>query len=177
MLDHNRLVDMSTKILDLSKIEKQAILTNIKEYNITEQLRLIIVLLEQQWSLKQLHLEFECNEYYIEGNIELIQQVFINIIDNAIKYSPIKGTLKIDLHQDQDYVYIECRDQGIGIEDEEKSKVFKKFYQGNKLEGYSGNGVGLAIADLVVKLHGGTISVCDEVPHGTCVIVSLPRHQ
>ncbi len=175
--ESERLVDMSTKILDLSKIEKQIILTDIKQYNITEQLRLIVVLLEQQWSLKELNIEFECDEYYIEGNIELIQQVFINVIDNAIKYSPLKGTLKINLYQDQDSVYIKCSDQGIGIKDEDKLKIFNKFYQGDKLDGHSGNGVGLAIADIVIKLHQGSIIVKDAMPTGSTFVVQLPRFQ
>lgn len=169
-----RLSQMATNVLNLTKVENQTILTEVSSFNLSEQIRSCLLLLETKWSKKHIELEVEFGEYMITANEELLKQVWINLIDNAIKFSNDYGTLHIDIAERDDIINIAITNTGIAIPVEKQSKIFNKFYQADESHATEGNGTGLAIVSRVVDLHGGIVSVESKNSH-TTFTVQLPK--
>jgi len=169
-----RLAAMATNVLKLTRIENQAILTDISEYNLSEQIRSCILLLESKWSKKNIMPDIDIDEYYIRANEEMMKEVWINLIDNAIKYSNEGGSLGINIEEATDRLLVSVSNTGSPIPDEAKEAIFRKFYQLDESHSSEGNGLGLALVKEIVKLHKGEVTVfCSEGK--TVFTVSLPR--
>ena len=158
----NRLTDMTTNILNLSKIENQGILTDKTVYNVSEQIRKCVLLLEKKWTKKNINLNMEFDEYQINANVDLLKQVWFNLIDNAIKFSDENGELKIDVKKIDDKISVTIENMGEPIEENDYQNIFQKFYQGKTTHKKEGNGIGLSIVKHIVDLHGGEIKVKSE---------------
>jgi signal transduction histidine kinase len=154
-----RLSKMATNVLNMTKIDNQTILTDVTEYNLSEQIRSCVLLLEKQWSAKHLELSLEFDEYDICASEELLKQVWINLIDNAIKYSPEYGLIVIKIREKGELYHVSVANSGIEIPIEKRRKIFEKFYQADESHSRTGNGVGLSIVKSVIDLHGGQVSV------------------
>ncbi|CCX37951.1 gHKL domain protein [Clostridium sp. CAG:1013] len=98
--------------------------------------------------------------------------MFINIIDNALKYTSPGGTITVSSREDDGWVRVHISDTGCGIPAEHLPNVKKKFYKANQL--VRGSGIGLAVADEIVRLHGGTLEIDSQEGVGTSVTISLP---
>lgn len=171
--ESGRLSRMATNVLDMTRIENQAILTDISLFNLSEQVRSCIILLEKKWTSKSIDMEPEFDEYMISGNAELLKQVWINLLDNAIKFSPEKGRVGIDISEKDGIITVSVSNQGEPIPEEEHERIFSKFYQSDRSHATEGNGIGLAIVKRVVQLHGGEVSVESTGGH-TIFTVKLP---
>lgn len=169
-----RLAAMATNVLNLTKIENQAILTNVSEYNLSEQIRSCVLLLENKWSKKNIVPELDFDEYYVRANEEMMKEVWINLIDNAIKYSDENGTIQIKITETDNRILVSVYNTGEEIPDEAKEKIFRKFYQVDESHSSEGNGIGLAIVKKVVDLHDGDVTVSSS-NHKTVFTVSLPK--
>ena len=108
----------------------------------------------------------------IMGDKNRLRQVFINIIDNALKYTSAGGGVSVSAGINGDMVYVSVTDNGCGIPKEHLPNVTKKFYKANYLK--KGSGIGLAIVDEIVALHGGSLNIISEEGFGTTVTVSFP---
>ena len=157
--ESERLSALSSNVLYLSKIENQAILTEQQNYNLSEQIRLVIALLDHKFSEKQLGIIFDSQEYFITGNQEMLKQVWINLLDNAIKFSPNEGKIEVVISQDDEKTYISVSNEGEPIPLDVQAHIFDRFYQGDKSHATTGNGLGLSIVKKIVDLHGGSIEV------------------
>lgn len=155
----NRLSDMTTNILNLTKIENQGILTGKTEFNLSEQIRKCLLLLEKKWAKKDLQLDVDFEEYDVVANEDLLKQVWFNLIDNAIKFSKKDGVLKIAIEKNQEGLSVFVTNEGPEIPKEDYEKIFQKFYQTKYTTKKEGNGIGLSIVKHIVDLHGGNISV------------------
>lgn len=175
MSESERLAELATNVLQLSRLEQQTILTEQKNFNVSEQIRLVIAMLDQKWSKKHIDIIFDSNEIYLYGNEELLQQVWINLIDNAIKFSPNYGTVQIKTIESAGNVLVTVSDQGDGISPGTAKHIFDKFYQGDTSHTTQGNGLGLNIADRILQLHKGKIIVKKTDNEGTDFQVSLPQ--
>ena len=154
-----RLSCMATNVLNLTKIENQAILTDVTTYNLSEQLRSCMLLLEDEWSRKKMEPVLEFGEYDITANEEMMRQVFINLIDNAVKYSSPGGEIRVEISRNEKSTCVSVTNAGAAIPDEIREKIFCKFYQGDESHATMGNGIGLAIVKRVVQLHSGSVGV------------------
>jgi len=169
-----RLSYLATSVLNLTKIENQSILTDTTEFNLSEQMRSCILLLESKWDKKELDLNLDFNEIYYKGNEELLKQVWINLIDNAIKFSKEKSCIDIFAQESDTDIKISVRNEGEPIPEEKQKKIFNKFYQLDESHSSEGFGVGLAIVKRIVELHGGEISlVCSD--GSVTFTVELPK--
>lgn len=114
-------------------------------------------------------------EYY--GDINLLEQAFLNIIQNAIKYTPEGGTVTISTEEDNNSVYISVSDSGIGIPENDIPHIFERFYRVDKERSrkLGGTGLGLSISKWIIDSHGGTISVDSTLGKGTTFTISLPK--
>lgn len=169
-----RLSEMATNVLNLTRIENQTILTDISTYNLSEQLRACVLLLEERWSRKQLSLDLEFGEYEVSANEELLKQVWINLLDNAVKFSPPTGEVVVRIQEAAAGVQVFITNFGSEIPAEKRDRIFDKFYQADESHASQGNGVGLAIVKRVVELHRGTVQA--ESSEGkTTFTVTLPH--
>ena len=155
----NRLASITTNILSLSKIESQKIVTDKEEYNLSEQIRNCVLLLQKKWERKNLDLIVDFDEFNVVGNVDLLMQVWFNLIDNAIKFSYNDTTISILINEDSKYLIVSIENEGVKISEEDKTKIFQKFYQVDKVHNIEGNGIGLSIVRKIVELHDGVIEV------------------
>ena len=156
----NRLTSLSTNSLNLSKIEDQRILSDKTKFNLSEQIRNSILLLEKNWQQKNIELLISIDEYEITANEEMLKQVWINLVDNAIKFSSVGGVVEINLYKENDQIVFTIINGGTTIDERDYQKIFEKFYRVKS--GGSGHGVGLAIVKKIVELHSGSVSVFSE---------------
>ncbi|MBP2242079.1 signal transduction histidine kinase [Cytobacillus eiseniae] len=173
--ESKRLNNLSTNILRLSKLDNQMIQSKTTIFSLDEQLRRTILLLEEQWSKKNLALEIHLEKVSYKGNEELMQQLWINLIGNAIKFSYEKGTIYISLKKANDTFVVEIRDEGVGIAEESRSRIFEKFFQGDPSRSEKGNGLGLAIVKRIIEICNGTIHFDSQEGVGTCFTIKLPK--
>lgn len=156
--ESNRLTALSSNSLNLSRIESQTILTDFSTYNLSEQIRNSILLFQAKWQEKNLDLQISLDEQNIVANEELLKQVWINLIDNAVKFSKECGTISIALSKQEDDLIFVIENDGKTIAEQDYERVFEKFYRTDKSK-TDGHGVGLAIVRKIVQLHGGNVSV------------------
>ena len=154
-----RLAYMATSVLDLTKIENQTILTNVSHFNVSEQVRSAILLLEEKWSRKNLDFNLRIGEFDICANEEQLKHVWINLLDNAIKFSEEYGCIDILVEEKNDKIVVAISNTGKPIPKESMKRIFNKFYQADESHSSQGNGIGLAIVKKVVELHQGSVSV------------------
>ncbi len=175
--ESQRLINMSTNILMLNKLENQQIITDKQDFSLDEELRRCILLLEPHWSAKQLEVEPELDRITYFGNSEMLQQVWLNVISNAIKYTEAGGKIEVRLDinpKNANEVRIAVCDNGIGMDNTTAQRIFEKFYQGDSSRATGGNGLGLSLAKRIVELCGGRITVKSELGKGTDFYIFLP---
>lgn len=154
-----RLAAMATNVLNLTKVENQTILSDVTRFNLSEQIRASVLLLENKWERKNIELHLDFDEYYIEANEEMLKQVWINLLDNAIKFSREGGEVGIVIEDRKDSLAVSVSNEGEPIPEELHRTIFGKFYQADESHASEGNGIGLAIVKHIVDLHGGRVGV------------------
>ncbi len=168
-----RLTNLSSNILLLSRLENQETVLNQKEYRLDEQLRKIVLLLENKWTSKNLEFDIELPRFVYYGSEQLMDHVWYNILDNAIKHSPQGGTIHISLESGREAVSVSVSDEGDGMAEEVQKHIFEKFYQGDPSRKAEGNGLGLALVVRILDLCGGTVSVTSAPGAGAAFTVQL----
>lgn len=178
ILDNSRkLSDLSSDILMLSKLENQQIVPGGGEFRLDEQIRKTILLLEDRWSARQIEFDMELPRQMYYGSEALLERVWSNIIDNAIKHSDVGGSIRITMEQRHSQVCVTIADDGCGMSQEVQKHIFEKFYQGDPSRREEGNGLGLALVRRIVELCNGQISVRSSPGCGAAFTVTLPLTQ
>jgi len=172
-----RLTKMSSNVLLLTKIENQQFITNQTEYYLDEQIRNCIILLEKQWSRKNIEISLNLEKVRIFNDEELLSHLWINLIDNAIKYTDENGKITITLNETADRIYFSISDTGKGMDEQTIKRIFDKFYQADKSRSTHGNGLGLSIVRRIVELCRGEITVDSRIGAGTTFTVMLPKYR
>lgn len=172
--ESERLSNMATNVLLLTKLESQQIVSDRKPYRLDEQLRSAILLLERQWSEKNLELNLELSELTYTGNEEMVAHVWINLISNAIKFSYPNGVLDVSLSLDVDAALVRIADHGEGMDEVTRAHMFEKFYQGDTSHATQGNGLGLSLVRRIIELCRGTLDVQSAPGQGSAFTVRLP---
>lgn len=176
ILDNSRrLSNLSSSILMLSKLENQETVMHQTEYRLDEQLRKSVLDLEQKWTKKNIEFDIDLPRCVIYANAQLIEQVWSNIIDNAIKHSPANGMIQIRLEDTEEQVAVTVTDQGDGMTEEVQKHIFEKFYQADRSRTSEGNGLGLALVKRIVELCDGSVTVASAPMKGASFCVVLPK--
>jgi len=175
--ESERLINMSSNVLMLTKLEHQRALTDKNEFQVDEQVRRSLLVLEKNWTAKRLELDLNLDDVSIESSEELIAQIWLNVIGNAIHYSNDGDKLTITATSDDNFIKVRVCDTGIGMSDKVRERVFEKFYRGDAVGAKSGNGLGMSIVKRIVDLCGGRIIVKSQKGKGTTVVVYLPKQR
>ncbi len=172
--ESDRLAKMATNILLLSKLENQAIVTDKTEFYLDEQIRMSLLLLEKQWSVKNIELNIDLDEVRYCFNEDMLSHVWLNLFGNAFKFTPPYGTVGCTLRADGDQIIVTISDTGEGMSEDVQRHIFEKFYQGDTSHAEAGNGIGLTIVGRVLELSGGRVSVESRIGGGSTFTVVLP---
>lgn len=170
-----RLSNMSSNILLLTKLENQEIVTDKKLFSLDEQIRNAILLVQGDWERKSINLniDLEAIDYY--NNEEMLSHIWLNLLSNAIKFSPQGGEIGIRAYNDGENIKVEIEDQGRGISQEAQAHLFEMFYQEDTAHSREGNGLGLSLVKRIVDLSQGKIQVESQLGKGSQIRIILPR--
>ncbi len=126
---------------------------------------------------QKLELDFKGNSFKIFADRTKIEEVFVNLIDNSVKYTPETGQIKIVIAERKDMLEMRVEDTGIGIPQEHLDRIFERFYRVDKARSrkFGGTGLGLAIVKHIILLHNGNIDIESQIGNGTKVIITLPK--
>ena len=169
-----RLSELTENILLISRLENQNISISKSEFSLDEQIRQIILLFEQDWTNRNINLDIDLDKVDYIGNEELLAQVWQNIIGNAMKFTPDNGLIKISMKKSNNNITVSVVDNGIGMDKDTQSRIFEKFYQGDKSHALKGNGLGLALVKQIIDFHNGNISVSSQEGKGSTFKIDLP---
>lgn len=171
-----RLSAMANNVLSLTRVESQTILTDVTRFNLSEQIRGAALLLTEKWTPKNISMEMQFGEQLISANEELLKQVWINLLDNAIKFSRPNGTVSVDISEEGAWITVSVANQGKDIPKDRITHIFNKFYQADESHFSEGNGIGLAVVKRVCELHNGRVFAKSE-DGTTTFTVLLPKKQ
>ena len=174
--ESKRLLNLSMNTLLMSKLEATQIIVEKESYDLAEQIRKCVIILSKQLDEKEIELEMDEDlELPFYGNQELLQHVWLNLLNNAIKFTPKGGMITITGALKNDEVIVRINDSGVGMDAKVISKIFDKYYQNDDVSVARGNGIGLAIVKRVVDLCKGRIDVASMPGHGSTFTVTLPN--
>ncbi len=168
-----RLTAMISNILLLSKIENHSIMMNKNDFDLAEQIRRVILLLEPQWTAKNIEIEVELKDMTYHGYEELLYQVWLNVLQNAVKFTPVYGKIFVTAFLVDEETYVKIVDNGIGMDDQTQKHIFEKFYQFDRSRKQEGNGLGLSLVQKIINLSGGTVTVNSKEGRGTAFTINL----
>ncbi|MBM6617496.1 two-component system histidine kinase PnpS [Bacillus suaedaesalsae] len=178
LTESDRLQSLIQDLLDLSKIEQPGYAINWKRVELRGLIEEIMVLLEGKAAEKNVQLVLEGKgEYWLDGDLYRLKQIFINLINNGIAYTPSGGTVSIAIQELSKKIKVQVLDTGIGIAKEELPRIFERFYRVDKARtrNSGGTGLGLAIVKHLVDVHGGTIMVESEQSVGTTFTIEFNK--
>ena len=169
-----RLATMATNVLNMTKVDNYTILTNITYFNISEQIRNSFILLEKKWLKKKINFDIDFDEHYIYANEELLKHVWINLLDNAIKFTEYEGLVEVSV-TNNDYLEVVITNTGSEIPKDQYNRIFNKFYQIDESHATEGNGIGLSLVKKIVDLHQGEIQI-DSKDNRTSFTIRIPNN-
>lgn len=172
--ESQRLSELSATVLSLSKVESLTLLTDKTAYSLSEQIRESLLLLESKWEKKRISFDINLEEVMIRADGPLLKQVWMDLLDNAIKFSPAEECITVALRSDNRNAVVSVKDHGIGMADNTQRFIFDKFYQGDTSHHMEGNGLGLPLVKRILELHKGTVAVKSQAGRGSTFIVRLP---
>jgi signal transduction histidine kinase len=170
-----RLSRLSDALLKLAALDSGHALPAPSRFRLDKQLRHVLLATEPQWTEKKLDIEVEAPELEVTADPELLEQVWINLLGNAIKFTPEGGRIRVSAVKTEGGWEVAFQDSGIGIAPEHQARLFERFFKvdASRRSSTGGNGLGLAIALKIVELHGGKIAVRSALGEGTTMTVLL----
>lgn len=175
-MEAKRLSKLSDNLLKLSALDSGAKELQLRKYNLDRQIKDIILSMEPQWSKKNIEFEINCPHTFIYADKELMGEVWINLLNNGIKFTPDGSKIYVTIKSTPESTEVTIKDSGAGIIKEEQAHIFERFYMVDKSRKreLGGNGLGLAIVKKIVDLHKGNIRVESEPDKGAAFIVTIP---
>lgn len=174
LFNTSRLSALAGNMLLLSKLTNQSIMPQRSVFRLDEQVRRAILALESKWTAKEIDFDVELDEINYCGYDELLIHVWMNLIDNAVKFDPHGGLVRLRLRKVEGNVVFSVEDDGPGIPEGEAERVFNRFYRSESQRATEGNGLGLALVKQITELSGGTVTV-ENLPEAGCrFTVTLP---
>lgn len=173
--ESRRLAKLASQTLLMSKLDSSTMVSNVSVFNLDEQIRECVLLLDNDLRKKNIDVVIDLEKIALKTNKDLLKEVWINLINNAINYSKKEaGRIDISSYQDLENIIISIRDNGIGIEEEIIPHIFDKYYQADSAHKSKGIGLGLSISQRIIEIIGGKITVSSVKGQGSVFNVILP---
>lgn len=174
--ESTRLSKLSDNLLKLTSLESQNQPIEKNSFSLNSQLMYSLLSCEPQILEKNINMHVNIGKIDFTGDEALLNQVWMNLITNSIKFTSNNGDLFISAIQDNDKVVIQIQDTGIGISEEDQVHIFERFYKADKSRDRTtgGNGLGLSIVKKIVDMHNGIVYVKSEIGKGSLFVVELP---
>ena len=173
--ESRRLSNLASSTLLMSKLDSQTSLTETSVFSVNEQLKQCVLVLDNEFKAKNLEVKIKLGKMRVDASVDMLQQVWINLLTNAIKYTPENGIIRITSTELEKEYIVSISDNGMGMNEETLKHIFDKYYQGDNSHSTSGNGLGLSIAKRIVELSGGKIEASSTEGKGTTFSVRLPK--
>ncbi|MDQ5983194.1 MAG: Adaptive-response sensory-kinase SasA [Eubacteriales bacterium SKADARSKE-1] len=172
--ESERLCGLVEELLDFSRMQSGRIILNLDKIDILAEISEAVYMFRERAAYENKILLYSEPEMLspVLGDKARLKQVFINIIDNALKYTPSGGVINVGVREEHGFINIMISDNGCGIPENHLPHVRDKFYKANKTQG--GSGIGLAVANELVLLHSGTLDIKSEENIGTVITISIP---
>ncbi len=170
----HKMNELIGNILLLSRLDHQRLEPVKKRYDLAEQVRTTVAELQKKWESKNLSFDAVLEEVFILQNEMLLSHILVNLIDNAIKFSPENGTVTLTLKRADNTAVFTVTDEGEGIQPHAEERIFQPFYQADTSRKAEGNGLGLALVKRVLDKTGGSISAKNTPQGGACFSIVLP---
>ena len=167
--ESKRLSKLSDNLLKLSALESENVPLLLSDFRLDKQIEQAILILEPHWLEKNIDIDAEFEKISIHADEDLLGQVWINLIHNAVKFTPENGLIKIKLYQNDSQLVCHITDNGVGISEEDQIHIFERFFKVDKSRDRSlgGNGLGLSLCKKIIELHSGQITMESELGKGT----------
>ena len=174
-----RLIILIDNLLDFSKMEMGVEKLKLSNFDLTEVAKEEIQLIKTRARSRKIKLTANLPDspVMVRGDRDKISQVFVNLLGNSVKFNNHQGKIHVDISfSGEEWIIVKISDTGIGIPKEAFEKIFERFYQvdSSRSRKYGGTGIGLSIANNIIRLHGGKISVISELDKGSCFSFALP---
>lgn len=166
---------LSRNILTLCKVDSTNYIEKEDAINLASQIKDIIIALQNIWEAKEIEFNLSLENIEMKTNKELLNIVWKNLIMNAIKFSPNKEKIKIDLYEEEEYVSFKITDHGIGINSYDYTNIFQPFFMGDKSHNKDGHGLGLTLCKSIIEKLNGKISFISHKNRGTAFLVKIPK--
>jgi signal transduction histidine kinase len=173
-----RLIELSENLLFLARADQVRHAIDFEQVDVTDLIGGAIADLQAESRKKEITIHFEPEEEltFVWGQSAMLRRLFLNLIDNAIQYTPSRGEIWISLSTGKQYTEVKVRDSGTGIAAEDQERIFDRFYRVDQSRSRTkGYGLGLAICKSIVELHHGTIAVRSDLGKGATFTVTLPH--
>jgi len=172
--ESERLSSLSRNTILLSKLSSQSIVSDQEEYDLGEQLRQSSIILSGKWLDKKIEFDCQLEDVKYVGNREMMYHLWINLLDNAVKYTPEGGEITVTLVREENEAVVRIEDTGMGMTEDVCNHLFEPYFQGDSSHSKHGLGLGLAIAKRIIELCDGSIKVDSRVGEGSVFTVQLP---
>jgi two-component system phosphate regulon sensor histidine kinase PhoR len=172
----DRLAELVDELLDLARLESGRVRLKLEPIDAEAAIRRVLQRLAPQTERAHLAVDFEAEPHMPSfiGDRDRVDQVLLNLVHNAIKFTPSGGTISLSAKQDGEFIEFQVRDSGVGVDPEDMPRLFERFYKADRARRSQGTGLGLAIAKHIVQVHDGAIWAEPNLPRGTAFIFRLP---
>lgn len=173
--ESERLSGMVEELLDFSRMQSGRMRLMLNKIDLLAELDEAVYMFTDRARTEHKTLIYDEEDTMLSpilGDVNRLRQVFINIIDNALKYTSPGGTVRVSAYEDDGFIRVLIRDSGCGIPAEHLPHIKKKFYKAN--QHVRGSGIGLAVANEIMELHSGSLDIDSEEGMGTTVIITIP---
>lgn len=170
-----RLSHLASSSILLSSLSSQQIVADAEDYDLSEQIRQCSIMLSPAWTEKNIEFSGSFGECPVHASREMLQHVWLNLLDNAVKYTPEGGEISISAAAADGIVQVSISDTGRGMDSKTLAHVFEPYFRGSTSRGAAGLGLGLAVAKRIIELSHGTISAESGEGTGTTFTICLPQ--
>ena len=174
--ESDQVLQVLNMLMDISEVEAGSVKLDLDEVNVLMLMNHVCELYRCVAEDKNIVVTIECPEgLCVSGDPNRLRQVIANLLDNALKYTPAAGSVRLAAVRQGDEIVITIRDTGIGIPREDLPRIWDRFYRGDKSRTQRGLGLGLSLVKAMVRAHKGRIEVSSEPGLGSCFVISLPN--